>query len=63
VDDQYVMYKGKQHQQRTTTGWKFCVRWKDTSISWVDIKDLKELSPIEVAEYVDKLVSEPAFKR
>jgi hypothetical protein len=63
-DDQYVMYKGKQRQQRTTKGWKFCVRWKDTSISWVDLKDLKESNPVEVAEHAlaNKLVSEPDFK-
>jgi hypothetical protein len=64
ADDQYVMYNGKQRQRRTTRGWRFCIRWKDGSISWVDLKDLKESNPVEVAEYAvaHKLVSEPAFK-
>jgi hypothetical protein len=64
ADDQYVMYKGKQKQRRTMKGWRFCIRWKDLSITWVDLKDLKESNPVDVAEYAvaHKLVLEPAFK-
>jgi hypothetical protein len=63
-DDQYVMYNGKQRQQRTTKGWRFCVRWKDTTMSWVNLKYLKESNPVEVAEnaVANKLVSAPALK-
>jgi hypothetical protein len=64
ADDQYVWYNGKQRQRRTTKGWRFCVRWKDTTTSWIHLKDLKESNPVDVAVYAvaHKLVSEPAFK-
>jgi hypothetical protein len=59
ADDQYVYYNGKQRQHRTTKGWRFCVRWKDSTTSWIDLKDLKESNPVDVADYVvaHKLVS------
>jgi hypothetical protein len=39
------------------------LRWKDTTTSWISIKDLKECNPVDVADYVvaNKLVLEPAF--
>ena len=42
---------GKAIPKRTTKGWKMCVKWKDQSTSWVDLRDLKESNPIETAEY------------
>ena len=64
ADDGYVMLRGKRVPKRTTKGWKMCVRWKDESTSWVDLKDLKESHPVLLAEYAvaNKLVSEPAFQ-
>ena len=35
----------------TTRGWKLQVEWKDGSISWVPLKDLKASNPVELAEY------------
>ena len=63
ADDGYVMLRGKRVPKRTTKGWKLCVRWKDESTSWVDLKDLKDSHPVLLAEYAvaNKLVSEPAF--
>ena len=39
------------------------MEWKDGSIDWIALKDLKESYPIELAEYVVKhdLQEEPAF--
>jgi hypothetical protein len=39
------------------------VQWKDGSISWEKLKDLKASNPVEVAEYTvaNRLVEEPAF--
>lgn len=35
----------------TMKGWKMCVLWKDGSTSWEKLKDLKNIFPIQVAEY------------
>jgi hypothetical protein len=59
----YVTIHGRQHPKRTTIGWQICVKWKDGSTSWENLKDLKEANPIETAEYAvaHSLTSEPAF--
>jgi hypothetical protein len=45
-------------------GWSLLVQWKDGSISWENLKDLRASNPVEVAEYdvANRLVEEPAFK-
>jgi hypothetical protein len=35
----------------TTQGWQLLVLWKDKSMSWVKLKDLKASNPVELAEY------------
>ena len=47
----------------TTRGWKFLVKWKDNTTSWVSLKDLKVSDPIKVAEYTinNKIDDQPAF--
>jgi hypothetical protein len=49
--------------KKTTRGWKLCIQWKDESTSWVDLKDVKEANPVELAEYAvaNKIDDEPAF--
>jgi hypothetical protein len=47
IDDGLVA--GTQQKRMTSKGWILLVEWKDNSTTWV--KDLKELNPIEVAEY------------
>ena len=37
---------GNQHRKRTTRGWKILVEWKDGSIDWVPLKDLKQSNPV-----------------
>ena len=45
-------------------GWKLLVRWRDGSETWIPLKDLKELHPIEVAEFAKArcIDDEPALK-
>ena len=47
----------------TTKGWKILVEWKDETTTWMDMKDVKEANPIELAEYAvaSKIDEEPAF--
>ena len=37
--------------RQSTAGWKLCIQWKDGSNTWDKLSDLKELHPIETAEY------------
>ena len=41
--------------KRTTKGWMLCVQWKDKSMSWEKLSDMKESYPVEVAEYATAL--------
>jgi hypothetical protein len=54
---------GQLKHKRTTKGWQLLVEWKDGSVSWIPLKDLKETNPVEVAEYAiaNKIEKEPAF--
>ncbi len=59
MEDRY----GKRHPQITTRGWDLQVEWRNGSMTWVPLSDLKEANPIEVAEYAvtNKMAKEPAF--
>jgi hypothetical protein len=48
----------------TMRGWQHLVRFKDGSLSWVKLKDIKELNPVEVVEYAvaNRIAEEPAYK-
>ena len=52
------------YPKKTTIGWSIEVEWKDGSVSWVPLKDLKASNPIELAEYAvaNNIEEEPAFK-
>jgi hypothetical protein len=55
---------GNRISKKTTRGWKLLCSWKDGSSDWVDLKELKDSNPIEVAEYAvaNNIQEEPAFK-
>jgi len=55
---------GTERPKVTTRGWKFLCRFKDGSIDWVKLKDLKESNIVEVAKYAvaNRIAKEPAFK-
>ena len=54
---------GNLHRKRTTRGWKLLVEWKDGSVYWVPLKDLKQSKPVKLAEYAvaNDISDEPAF--
>jgi hypothetical protein len=55
---------GQEKPKITTQGWFLLVQWKDGSLSWEKLKDLKASNPIKVTEYAiaNRLIKEPAFK-
>jgi hypothetical protein len=55
---------GSQKPKQTTRGWFLLVQWRDGTVSWEKLTDLKASNPVEVAEYAvaNRLVEEPAFK-
>jgi hypothetical protein len=59
----YKSYNSNEVHQKTTKGWKLCVKWKDGMTTWVPLSELKASNPVEVAEYTvaNKIVEEPAF--
>ena len=58
-----ITRSGTKRRQETTIGWHLLVQWKDGSTNWVALKDLKELYPVQVAEYsvAAKIYMEPDF--
>ncbi len=62
-DQKIVCTDGKTYLKRSTVGWQLCCQWKDSSTSWENLADLKELHPIETAKYAKILGIdyEPAF--
>ena len=62
-DDMYIQHGTNKHLQKTTKGWKLCVKWKDGTTTWANLADLKESYPAEVAEYAiaQCIHDEPAF--
>ena len=55
---------GNRIPKITSRGWLMLVLWRDGSMSWVKLKDLKDSNPIELAEYAvaNRIDEEPAFK-
>jgi hypothetical protein len=73
VDHRYVAHEremdytdkdGRYQPKTTTLGWELCVSWADDPSSWLPLALVKDLNPIEAAEYAVSrdLVSETAFK-
>jgi hypothetical protein len=57
-------HNGTVKPKVTTRGWQLLVQFKDGTLDWVKLKDLKESNLIELAEYAvaNQLVEELAFK-
>ncbi|GFH48949.1 hypothetical protein CTEN210_05425 [Chaetoceros tenuissimus] len=62
--DGYIKSKSGMVPKKTTRGWELLVEWKDGTMSWVPLKDLKNSNPVELAQYavMNALEEEPAFK-
>jgi len=54
---------GGRRKKETTKGWEILIQWKDGSTTWEALKDVKESSPVQLAEYatLHKISDEPAF--
>jgi hypothetical protein len=52
-----------KRRREMTIRWELLVRWKDSSTTWVSLKDLKASYPVQLAEYAvqSSLAEEPAF--
>jgi hypothetical protein len=53
----------KRKPRRRTKGWELLVLWKDGTMTWEPLKDLKESNPVQVAKYsvINQISEEPAF--
>ncbi len=62
-NDQVKIVNGKKVVSRSTRGWELCCEWKDGSTSWQKLSNLKELHPLQVAEFAlaAGIANEPAF--
>jgi hypothetical protein len=53
LSDQTVVRNDRRtYKKQNTTGWQICCQWKDGSLSWEKLSDLKESHPLETAKYV-----------
>ena len=62
--DMYITTKsGQRRLRKTTAGWKLLVQWRHGNQEWLPLNILKELNPVEVAEFAisRNIDSEPAF--
>ena len=59
----YHTKHGVKRRKFTTKGWQLCVTWKDGSTQWIELKDLKNSYPVQLADYAvsNKIDDEPAF--
>ena len=55
---------GQKKLRQSTVGWKFLVEYTNGRKQWMQLSDLKETNPVDVAEYVTarNLVDEVAFQ-
>ncbi len=63
MDEQKSVHNGQKYLHETTLGWHICCQWKDGSMSWEKLSDLKESYPLQVAEYAISMSvdHEPSF--
>ena len=63
VDGFIKSSSGNLHRKSTTRGWKILVKWKDGSVDWVPLKELKQSNPVDLAEYLmlNEIIDEPDF--
>ena len=54
---------GRKKRRITTKGWSFLIQWRDGSVDWLTMRELKVSFPVELAEYAKSqgIDHEPAF--
>jgi hypothetical protein len=57
------MTNGVKRRKQKTQGWQLMCQWRDGSTNWVNLKDMKQSYPVQVAEYAfaNRIDDEPAF--
>ena len=60
----FMTSAGNPVSKKTTRGWHILVEWRDGSMTWHRMADIKESYPVQLAEYAvaNKINHEPAFK-
>ena len=63
ADASIVTSSGNRQSKETTKGWDMLIWWKDGSMTWVPLKDVKKSHPVQVSEYavLTQIQEEPAF--
>ena len=58
-----TMRTGTKRRRETTKGWEILIKWKDGSMNWVTLKDVKESYPVQLAEFAisNRISEEPVF--
>ena len=58
-----ITESGTKRIRNTTKVWEVCIQWKDVSTTWNKLKDIKDLYPVQMAEYAveNRISKEPAF--
>ena len=51
TDQNVVQADDRTYIRQSTAGWQLCCQWVDGSTSWESQADLKELHPVQTAEY------------
>ena len=51
ADGSYMTRAGNPIPKKTTMGWHILVEWRDGSMSWHRLVDIKEAYPVQLAEY------------
>jgi hypothetical protein len=61
--DMYIKHGSNKKVRKATKGWHLCVEWKDGTTRWERLADLKQINPVEVAEYAatKSLLDTPGF--
>ena len=51
------------YPKKITRGWKLLIEWKDDSMDWVRLSEVKEAYPLQLAEYAvaNNIAHDPAF--
>ena len=63
LEKYFTTKHGKRTMRQSTKGWSFHIKWRDGTTSWVDLKELKEINPVDITEYATacRIQDEPAF--
>ena len=52
ISNEFTTSKNRNNlPKQTTIGQQLLVKWKDGSLDWTDLKDIKKSNPVEVAKY------------